>query len=105
MRQITADAVRAFNNRQTFKRSNTEVKVTEYPPKGSFVGFKRTELFLHGNMIAANDGDGTYISNGGWSSLTTKERLNGLSGVSIVQKDWEWFLNGEQWGGQWIKVN
>jgi hypothetical protein len=96
MRQITADAARAFNNNQTFKRSNTEVRKNE---------FGAIELRLHGNSIAYKNDEGMFISNGGWSSATTKERLNGLSGVSVVQKDWEWFLNGEEWGGQWIKVN
>jgi hypothetical protein len=96
MRQITEDAVRAFNNNQLFKRSNTEVRINE---------FGAIELRLHGNTIAYNSEEGLFISDGGWQSMTTKERLNGLSGVSIYQKDWEWFLNGEEWGGEWIKIN
>jgi hypothetical protein len=42
------------------------------------------------------------ISNAGWFSKTTKERLNGLYGVSISQKAGEWYLNGIKWGGHWI---
>jgi hypothetical protein len=96
MRQITADAVRAFNNNQTFKRSNTEVRISEWG---------ETQLYLHGNLIAYVSTSGMFISHGGWPTVTTKERLNGLSGVSVVQKDWVWFLNGSPWGGEWIKVN
>lgn len=45
------------------------------------------------------------ITNAGWKSNTTKERLNGLPNVSIQQKKGEWFLNGTAWNGEWIKVN
>ena len=44
------------------------------------------------------------ISNAGWESNTTKERLNGLPGVSIRQKNWSWFLNGEEWDGNWKRI-
>jgi len=44
------------------------------------------------------------ITNAGWQSNTTKERLNGLSGVSIYQKNFQWFLNGKPWNGDWITV-
>jgi hypothetical protein len=36
--------------------------------------------------------------------VTTKERLNGFNMVDIVQKDFEWYLNGELWDGSLIKV-
>jgi hypothetical protein len=101
MRQITEDAVRAFNNNQRFKRANTEIIITRLglPKLGALVEFR-----LHGNLIAYKNHQGIFISDGGWQSSTTKERLNGLSGVSVIQKDWEWFLNGEEWNGRWIKV-
>jgi hypothetical protein len=38
-------------------------------------------------------------------SRTTKERLNGLTGVEIRQAKKKWFLNGQEWDGSWIKVN
>ena len=95
MRKITADAVRAFRNRQTFKRGNTEVKVFD----------NSVALYLHGNMLAeyAVDG-GLYINDGGWQSNTTKERLNGLPNVSIHQKNFQWYLNGEAWTGDWTLI-
>lgn len=58
-------------------------------------------LFLHGNAIARRTATGIEISNGGWSSNTTKERLNGLPNVRIIQKNSQWFLNGERWDGNW----
>jgi hypothetical protein len=44
------------------------------------------------------------ISNAGWASNTTKERLNGLPNVRIHQKNWNWFLNGVEWNGEWTRV-
>ena len=35
----------------------------------------------------------------------TKERLNGLHGVSITQKNFIWYLNGKKWNGNLIKIN
>jgi len=96
MRQITRDAIRAFRNATNFKRGNTQVII--YPDEDY------RELRLHGNLIAYMENGGLHISNGGWSSVTTKERLNGLPNVSIYQRNFEWFLNGEAWGGSWIKV-
>jgi len=96
VRQITIDAVRAFNNNYKFKRSNTEVRI---------IGdYEQTQLRLHGNLIAYKDNTGTYISTCGWHSTTTKERLNGLHGVHIQQKNYIWYLNGNEWNGQTVKL-
>jgi hypothetical protein len=62
-------------------------------------------LWLFGNKIAEHREDGMYISNAGWKSNTTKERLNGLPDVHIIQKKGEWYLNGNLWDGDWIRVN
>jgi hypothetical protein len=95
MRKITADAIRALRNRQTFKRGNTQVKVFD----------NSVALYLHGNMIAEYAADGAlYINDGGWQSNTTKERLNGLPNVSIHQKNYQWYLNGEAWSGEWTLI-
>jgi hypothetical protein len=95
MRKITQDAIRAFRNRQTFKRGNTEVKVFD----------NSAAIYLHGNMLAEYVADGgLWINDGGWQSNTTKERLNGLPNVSIQQKNFQWYLNGEAWNGDWTLV-
>lgn len=58
-------------------------------------------MYLHRNLIAEkNFQNGEIaITNAGWNTDTTKERLNGIPGVSITQKNWKWYLNGEEWGG------
>jgi len=97
MRKITREASEAFFNRNSFRKSNTEVRV----------GDGMTILSLWGNDIARinQSGDVFEISNGGWDSRTTKERLNGLRGVSINQKNYTWYLNGKEWDGRWVSVN
>lgn len=92
MRQLTQLAVEAFNNAKPFKQSNTQVEVLP----------NVTILKLHGNPIAYryNDPDRTLsVTNAGWFSQTTKERLNGITGVSISQKAGKWYLNSEEWDG------
>jgi len=97
MRKITQDAIRAFSNGNKFKRGNTEVRV--YPHSNY------RELRLHNNVIAWYDENYELnISNCGYFTTTTKERLNGLSRVSIYQKDWEWFLNGNKWDGSRVNM-
>ena len=68
-------------------------------------------MFLHGNCIATRAHFGAelkdnqfMISAAGWKTNTTKERLNGLPGVSIRQKKGEWYLNGKLWDGNWIII-
>lgn len=93
MKKISIDAARAFLMGKKFKRGNTEVQVL---PNVSI-------LLLHGNEIAYsyNDPERTLaVTNAGWFSNTTKERLNAINGVSINQKNWVWYLNGEAWDGK-----
>ena len=61
-------------------------------------------LTLFGNCIAEAMGQRTLIRNKGWFTQTTRDRLNAISGVSIVQKRGEWFLNGQPWDGDDIIV-
>ena len=39
-----------------------------------------------------------------WFSKTTKERLNALPNVSIVQQKGNWYLNGNFWQGEPVLV-
>tara|TARA_R100000231_G_scaffold50287_1_gene42727 strand:+ start:382 stop:684 length:303 start_codon:yes stop_codon:yes gene_type:complete len=98
MRKITREACQAFESGQNYKKGNTKVikNTTEY---------YEAEMYLHGNTIALRSICGaTYITNAGYKTNVTKERLNGLTGVHIKQKDFVWYLNGEAWNGEWIKV-
>lgn len=100
MRKITQEAIQAFMAGVSFHKSNT---IVERSPLGNAVVLK-----LHGNAIARYT-DGEYnttleVCDGGWQSNTTKERLNGIPHVSVNQKNFEWFLNGVEWNGNWTKV-
>jgi len=113
MRKITEVSTKAFFTDRTMKIGNTEVRQV---PSGHLM---ITELLLHGNRIAWKPTGCTnniMISAGGWTSNTTKERLNGVlwwhfnnSLVQIVQKNWLWYLMDndtfKQWDGTPIHLN
>lgn len=97
MRKVTQKTVNAFLNAQKMQSGNTSVIVKE----------NVTILTLHGNPIAYryNDPEKTLsITNSGWFSNTTKERLNALPRVCIQQKAGVWYLNGKEWDGNLIDV-
>jgi len=99
MRKITRDSINAFMNDRNFKRQNMEVRINPN---------NQTELVLHGNVIAYRHPDlnrTISITNCGWETTTTKERLNGIEGVNIVQRNFQWYLNGVAWNGNWIDLN
>ena len=96
MRKITSEAVSAFLNKKTFRKSNMSVEESG----GQY------KLKLHGNTIASIDELGVLsVSNAGWASNTTKERLNGIPGVRVNQKNWTWYLNGQEWDGSWKRIS
>ena len=98
MRQITKQSIAAFLNGEKFSKQNMLVEVLP----------NVTILKLHGNAIAYlyNDPQKTLsITNAGWQSNTTKERLNALPNVSIQQKNYVWYLNGKEWDGNLIDIN
>lgn len=93
MRKITQNAVHAFMNGLKFNEGNMSIEVKP----------NVTVMKLHGNAIAYlyNDPERTLsITSAGWETVTTKDRLNALPGVSIYQKNWDWYLNGEKWDGR-----
>ena len=63
------------------------------------------QLRLHGNTIAELSNEGMTISTCGWNTVTTRERLNGLPNVHVVQRNWQLYLNGEAWDGGLIRVD
>jgi hypothetical protein len=98
MRKITKESIDAFLSAKKFRKSNMDVEVLP----------NVTVLKYQGNSIAYryNDPKKTLsITNCGWFSNTTKERLNGLPNVSIIQKNFIWYLNGKEWNGQLTDVN
>jgi hypothetical protein len=91
MRQITQRIVSAFEGRRALKIDNSETD--------------GTSLWLFGNKIAEWRNDGLWITNAGWKSNTTKERLNGLTGVRVQSLRRQWYLNDMAWDGEWINVH
>lgn len=100
MRQITRESINAFLNGQTFNKQNMSVTVDQYKDPNN-IYLKLTTLRLHGNAIAKRQNGQLYITNAGWSTNTTKERLNALPNVRIQQKAFSWYLNGREWSGEW----
>ena len=94
-RKITRESIDKFLSRETFKKSNMQVDQC----------YGQYRLKLHGNTIAVLDEFNMLsISNAGWESNTTKERLNGLPHVRIHQRKFQWYLNGNEWNGEWTRV-
>ncbi len=106
MRKITQEASRAFWAWVEFKKDNTEVVIT-----GNI-----NLLFLHWNKIAVWDKfkKELFITNAGWQTTTTKERLNGILArlwKGISQKNFAWYIDGEEldferhwYGGRYFKT-
>jgi hypothetical protein len=91
MRKITRDIVNAFQNSRSLTIGNSRTN--------------GESLWLFGNKIAEIRRDGLWITNAGWNSSTTKERLNGLSSVHIIQRRGKWYLNEVEWDGSWVHVD
>jgi len=91
MRQITRDIVNAFQNSRSLRIGNSRTN--------------GESLWLFDNKIAEIRRDGLWVSNGGWNSKTTKERLNGILGVNVRQQRGVWLLNDRVWDGRWVNVD
>ena len=101
--KISIDSATALMEFRNFKRSNTEVYVTKLG--NSLVA----NLYLFDNMIARHVKDELgrttlEITNAGWATVTTKDRLNAIPDVRIYQKNYNWYLNDESWDGEWIAI-
>ena len=97
MKKITQKSINAFLNARTFKLDNMQVEVLP----------NVTVLKLYNSAIAYlyNDPKRTLsITNDGYFTKTTKERLNALPGVCIQQKNYNWYLNGGLWNGKLIDI-
>ena len=88
MRKIEQAMITAVANGRDWRSGNTEV-VNDGPV---------VTIKLHGNVIAWLQSGMMFVTPAGWTTSTTKSRLNALlrqftNGASIYQKDFEWFLN------------
>ena len=93
MRKITELAVKKFVNDENFKRGNMEVR---YQHDCSLI--PTTRMYLHGNCIAIKRYGKISITNAGWFSTTTKERLNGiLSNIFTFNRIYNYLLWKKYW--------
>jgi hypothetical protein len=92
MRKITANAVSAFFAGRSFSSGNTTVSIQDATGDAS--------MLLHGHTIAVHypATGNIHISDAGWQTNTTKERLNGIlehvgviGACKIGQKDFAWY--------------
>ena len=81
-RQITYEACQAFETGRKFCKSNTMCTADG-------------KMYLFGNKIAEYVNGKLHVCMCGYGTNTTRERLNGLTGVSLTRKNWEWYLNGQ----------
>ena len=85
MRKISLDSATALVNNKGFKRDNTTVSD----------GVMR----LYNNPIAWIEKGVLNLSDCGWQTVTTKDRLNAVLSVfdlgHIFQKNYEWFYSDQ----------
>lgn len=92
MRVIERKMVEAVKSRKPMRGKNTAVVHDA----------ETTTVFLHHNPIARFDWtDNTVeVSNCGWSTVTTKSRLNALlrvfSNTGIHQHKWVWYMEKDE---------
>ena len=95
MRKITKESIKAFYNREPFKKSNMIVENIEGV----------TKLKLHNNTIAKLDENSElFITTAGWDTRTTRERLNGLNEVRLETKKGQLYLNNIPWDGKLTSI-
>jgi len=92
MRQVTKEIKQAFEQGKPLKKGNTRTD--------------GTSVFLHGNEIIKRDPSGLVLATlAGWNTPTTRERVNGITGLGIHQVNFVPMLNGcEIDSSDWIVV-
>lgn len=81
--------IKSFLNQKSKKERNTEST--------------GERLYLHDNCIAKWENKEIWITNAGWQTNVTKDRLNQL-GANIYQRNFIWYKNNKVWNGEWIKL-
>jgi hypothetical protein len=82
MRKVTEQIKTAFENGESLKVGNTRTD--------------GTSVFLHGNEIIRRDISGiVFATLAGWNTPTTRERVNGITGMGFHQVGFVACLDGE----------
>jgi hypothetical protein len=89
MRKVTKDTAAAFWAGRSVDIGNSAVRA--YRDTGV------VDYFLHGNRIASRATDHIYITDCGWQTALTKERLNGIlqaihCGIGQEKGKWWFYL-------------
>jgi hypothetical protein len=91
MRQVSKETAMAFAMGYSVKNSNTRVEFV----KESQCSY----IYLHNNLIAVKDNNNRklMITNAGWFTPTTKERLNAIlyyccTNKKIYQSKGQWYI-------------
>jgi hypothetical protein len=82
--------IEAFKDQKAKKLSNTEST--------------GKELLLFKNTIAKWKNNEIWITNAGWRTVTTRDRLQ-ILGANLEVKKGIWHLNNVEWDGDWIQIN
>ena len=82
MRKVTEQIKEAFEQGESKTVGNTRTD--------------GTSVFLHGNEIVRRDVSGLVLATlAGWNTPTTRERVNGITGMGFHQVNHRACLNGE----------
>lgn len=93
MRKVTKQIKEAFDNQKARKVGNTHTD--------------GKTVWLHGNAIVKRDENGNVFATlAGWNTPTTRERVNGITGMGFHQHKHEPCLNGKPINStDWFAVN
>jgi hypothetical protein len=81
MRKVTEQIKKAFEQGKSKKVGNTETD--------------GTSVFLHGNEIVRRQHGLVFATLAGWNTPTTRERVNGITGMGFHQVGFVACLDGE----------
>ena len=83
MRKVTSQIKKAFEEGRSLTIGNTRTD--------------GVNVFLHENKIVKRDEQGrVWATLAGWNTPTTRERVNGITGIGFHQKNFEAMLNNRQ---------
>ena len=98
------------NENDTMRKVTQQIKEAWTNRKACTIGNTCTDgetVWLHGNAIVRRDKYNNIEFNVcGWNTVTTRERINGILGVGLHQKDFSLYRSGvacPDSGWQWFK--
>jgi len=92
MRKVTEQIRNAFLNGKALKIGNTRTD--------------GNRVWLHGNLIVERTEKGDIFATlAGWNTPTTRERVNGITGLNFHQVNFEACQNGEPIDPEaWVRI-